>query len=132
MIFSDVEAAFKTIQNRIEILESQNGRLAEENKRLKNEHYKDDELSEMKDKLDKMQRAYYRGFPISDEEKKKIEEWKDRHDEEVHNAHSLIDKVKLGGCCGGRYTYEFIPTGIGTIGTIKCSCGAELTFQNMV
>lgn len=71
MIFSDVEAAFKTIQNRIEILESQNGRLAEENKRLKNEHYKDDELSEMKDKLDKMQRAYYRGFPISDEEKRK-------------------------------------------------------------
>lgn len=132
MIFSDVEATFKTIQNRIGILESQNGRLDEENKRLKNEHYKDDELSEMKDKLDKMQRAYYRSFPISDEEKKKIEEWKDRHDEEVHNAHSLIDKVKLGGCCGGRYTYEFIPMGIGTIGTIKCSCGAEFTFQNMV
>lgn len=113
-------------------MESQNSRLAKENERLKNEHYKDDELSEMKDKLDKMQRAYYRGFPISDEEKKKIGEWKDRHDEEVHNAHSLIDKVKLGGCCGGRYTYEFIPTDIGTIGTIKCNCGAEFTFQNIV
>lgn len=132
MIFSDVEAAFKTIQNRIEILESQIGRLAEENKRLKNEHYKDKELSEMKDKLDKMQRAYYRGFPISDEEEKRIEEWKNRHDEEVHNAYSLIDKVKLGGCCGGRYTYEFVPTGIGTIGTVKCSCGAEFIFQNTI
>ena len=71
MIFSDVEAAFKTIQNRIEILESQNSRLAKENERLKNGHYKDKELSELKDKLDKMQKAYYRGFPISDEEKKR-------------------------------------------------------------
>lgn len=132
MIFSDVEAAFETIQKRIEILDGQISRLAEENKRLKNEHYKDKELSEMKDKLDKMQKAYYRGFPISEEEQKRIEEWKDRHDEEVHNAHSLIDKVKLGGCCGGRYTYEFVPTGIGTVGTVKCSCGAKFTFQDMV
>ena len=107
-------------------------RLEEENRKLKEENYKDEEMAAMKAKLDKMQENYYRGFPISDEEKKRIEEWKDRHDEEVHNAHSLIDKVKLGGCCGGRYTYEFVPTGIGTIGTVKCSCGAEFTFQNMV
>ena len=132
MIFSDVEAAFKTIQNRIEILESQNGRLAEENKRLKNEHYKDDELSEMKDKLDKMQSAYYRGLPISDEEKKKIEEWKNNHDRYAHMIRSIDDRLEIGGSIGGRYKYEFIPTSIGTIGVVKCRCGEQFVFRDIV
>lgn len=132
MIFSDVEAAFKTIQNRIEILESQIGRLAEENERLKNEHYKDDELSEMKDKLDKMQSAYYRGLPISDEEKKKIEEWKNNHDRYAHMIRSIDDRLEIGGSIGGRYKYEFIPTSIGTIGVVKCRCGEQFVFRDIV
>lgn len=45
-------------------------RLEEENKKLKEENYKDEEMAAMKAKLDKMQEDYYRGFPISDEEKK--------------------------------------------------------------
>ena len=132
MIFSDVEAAFKTIQNRIEILESQIGRLAEENERLKNEHYKDDELSEMKDKLDKMQSAYYRGLLISDEEKKKIEEWKNNHDRYAHMIRSIDDRLEIGGSIGGRYKYEFIPTSIGTIGVVKCRCGEQFVFRDIV
>lgn len=107
-------------------------RLKEENKRLKEEKYKDNELLLMKTKLEKMEQDYYRGFPISEEEQKSIIEWMNRHDEEAHGCHSTQDKLKRGGSIGGIYKYEFIPTSIGTIGTIKCSCGASFTFQDMI
>lgn len=110
---------------RIEYLEKQN-------QKLRDEKYKDNELLRMEAELKAMKEDYYRGFPISEEEQKSIREWMDKHDEEVHHARTLGDKLKLGGCCGGRYTYKFTPTSIGTIGTIKCSCGAEFTFQNMI
>lgn len=131
MSCSDVAEAFQIIQREINLLEYQNKRLSEENSRLKNENYKDEELSKMKTQLEKMQQDYYRGFPISEEEQKSIREWMDKHDEEVHGCNSLKGKLRRGGCIGGTYTYEFIPTSIGTVGTIKCSCGAEFTFQEI-
>lgn len=109
---------------RIEYLEKQN-------QKLRDEKYKDNELLRMEAELKAMKEDYYRGFPISEEEQKSIREWMDKHDEEVHHARTLGDKLKLGGCCGGRYTYKFTPTSIGTIGTVKCSCGAELIFQEI-
>lgn len=110
---------------RIEYLEKQN-------QELRDEKYKDNELLRMESELKTMKEDYYRGFPISEEEQTSIREWMNKHDEEVHHARTLDDKLKLGGCCGGRYTYEFTPTSIGTIGTVKCSCGAKFTFQDMV
>ena len=131
MSCSDVAEAFQTIQREINLLKYQNKRLSEENSRLKNENYKDEELSKMKTQLEKMQQDYYRGFPISEEEQKSIRKWMDKHDEEVHHTRTLGDKLKLGGCCGGRYTYKFIPTSIGTLGTVKCNCGAEFIFHDI-
>ena len=107
-------------------------RLESENKKLKEENYKDEELATMKSQLEAMQKDYYRGFPISEEEYISIHEWRDRHEKEVHNCHTIEDRLRHGGCIGGTYKYEFVPTSIGTVGTIKCSCGAEFTFQNMV
>lgn len=105
--------------------------LEKQNQELHDEKYKDNELLRMEAELKAVKEDYYRGFPISEEEQKSIREWMDKHDEEAHHARTLGDKLKLGGCCGGRYTYKFIPTSIGTIGTVKCSCGAEFTFQEM-
>ena len=106
-------------------------RLESENKKLKEENYKDEELATMKSQLEKMQKDYYRGFPISEEEQKSIREWMDKHDEEVHNCRTLKDKLRRGGCIGGTYKYEFVPTSIGTVGIVKCSCGAEFAFQEI-
>ena len=131
MCRSDVAEAFQTIQREINLLKYQNRRLNEENCRLKNENYKNEELSGMRQQLEKMQKDYYRGFPISEEEQKSIREWMDKHDEEVHHCRTLKDKLRRGGCVEGTYKYEFVPTSIGTIGTVKCSCGAEFTFQQI-
>lgn len=127
-----VENDFNSIRKYIETLEARNRLLLEENKNLKDEHYKDKKLSEMRLRLDDMQKDYYSGFPISEDERKRIKEWMDKHEEEVHNCHSLNDKLRRGGGIGGTYKYEFIPTSIGTIGTIVCTCGAKFTFQDGV
>lgn len=103
-----------------------------QNRELYDEHYKDHELKQMLDELNKMKDDYYRGFPISEEENKNIKEWIDNHERDVHGCYTLEDKINRGGCCGGTYTYEFVPTSIGTIGTVRCSCGAKFTFQDMV
>ena len=102
-----------------------------QNRELYDEHYKDNELKQMLDEVNKMKDDYYRGFPISEEEDKNIKEWIDNHERDVHGCYTLEDKINRGGCCGGTYTYEFVPTSIGTVGTVKCSCGAKFTFQEI-
>lgn len=109
----------------------QNKSLREENSKLRDEHYKDKKLSAMKQKLDKMTDDYWRGFSISEKEEKAIEEWKKTHDETAHGYTTERMRLKAEGCCGGRYTYVFVPTSIGTFGKIVCNCGAEFEFQEL-
>lgn len=97
-------------------------RLQEENKTLKDEAYKEKELVDMKTAYDRMKSDYYRGFPISEDEQTSIREWQERHMAEHHGAKTLEQKLKLGGVSGGVWTYEFVPTAIGTSGV--CVCGA--------
>lgn len=106
-------------------------RLEKENNELKNHAYKDKELAEMRDKLNKMKSECYRGFPLSEDEEHKINEWIEKHEREVHGIKTYEDKLASHGCCGGGYTYEFVPTSIGTVGTVRCNCGAEFTFQEI-
>lgn len=111
-----------TYEKRIQYLEK-------ENKKLKDEHYKNSEMQRMKAELKEAKEDLYRGFPISEKEDKRIKEWQDKHDAEVHGLKTLKERVHAGGCCGGRYTYQFVPTSIGTIGEVICSCGEKFTFQ---
>ena len=90
-----------------------------ENSRLKSEAYKDEELTKMKEAYERMHDAYVLGFPITLEEHKVINAWIEGHEVEHPVSHTAI---------GGRYTYEFIPTSIGVIGSIRCICGKSLTF----
>ena len=99
-------------------------------KELTDSQYKDKKLQEMKAELNKMQREYNRGFPITDDEWKASETGKEEHDREVPGLTECNERV--GGAIGGRYTFEFIPTTIGIIGTIKCGdCGEKLTFREL-
>lgn len=114
--------------------DSQNARiiyLQNQNKKLKEEHYKDTELQKIKEELERVRADMYRGFPISAEEEKRIKEWQDKHDAEVHGLKTLKERVRAGGCIGGRYSYEFVSTSIGVIGIVKCNCGAKFTFQDL-
>lgn len=106
--------------------------LRKENKRLKEENYKDDELQKMKQQLEKMKADYWRGFPISEDEEKAIEEWKKKHAAEKHGLKTDHDMLKAGGCIGGTWKYEFLPTSIGVSGSVTCRiCGEKFEFQEI-
>lgn len=93
--------------------------LKKENAELKSEHYKDEQLSNMKDKLNKMEKEYYRGFPISKEEEIQINKFKDKYRNKYH------------GAIGGAFTYKFTPTSIGIAGEVIAPNGESFTFKEL-
>lgn len=124
-----VEKSVKSILCRIEAYEDTIKRLKEENRKLKDEVWKDEELQNMKEQLDKMKSDYNRGFNITEEEDTAIKEWKKKHEEEVHGLTTSMARVQAQGASGGRYSYIFYPTAIGCVGVVKCNaCGEEFEF----
>ena len=125
-----VEKCIKMLQYRFTDQKKTIERLWNQIKELTDSQYKDKKLQEMKAELEKMQREYNRGFSITDDEWKAIETWKEKHDREAHGLTECDERVS--GAIGGRYIFEFIPTTIGIIGTIKCgSCGEKFTFREL-
>lgn len=119
-ILESIEEDLKRVYDHFRSVNNRNEYLEEEIKKLKSEKYKDEELTKMKEQYDRMMEDYYRGFPISKKEQQKIGEW--------------IDKLPKSneGAIGGRFRYEFVPTSIGTIGTIiDTFTGEKLTFQEL-
>ena len=108
----------------VQFLQDQNVRLQEENTQLKDEHYKDAELIRMQADLEVMRNQLKRGFPLSEAEADAIFQWQYNHLEAKHKGQS-------SGTVGGRFTYCFTPTSIGTIGEIQCSCGAKYIFKEL-
>lgn len=122
-IMKDIKKVFQELYDHYRSVYKDNEWLEKENKRLKSEAYKDEELSKMKETYDKMKDDYYRGFPISEREQKKINEWQDK----------IIEKYPAGkATIGGRFTYKFYPTSIGTSGTIVDNIsGEKFEFQEL-
>lgn len=56
--------------------------LRKENNRLRDEHYKDEELKKLQEKIDKLQGDCNRGFPISFNEQEVIDEFREEHKKE--------------------------------------------------
>lgn len=108
-----IESLCKRNFNQNECIKS----LIEENCSLKSEYYKDIELQNLQSKYDELKKDAYRGFPITEEESKRINEWKYKHEMQEHPRPS--------------YSYIFTPTALGLAGRIKCSCGAEFDFRKL-
>ena len=127
------EEFIKNVKYHYEKCKAANDRLKKENAELKDEHYRDEELQKWKAIAEEARADCNRGFPISEREWEAVKAWMDQHDREAHTL-SLGDDstfVKRGGAIGGNYKYEFIPTSIGVIGTVYCSCGASFQFQEV-
>lgn len=120
---NDLEYQSQNIVNdllkRLRQLELSVENLKKENAELKSEHYKDEQLSNMKDKLNKMEKEYYRGFPISKEEEIQINKFKDKYRNKYH------------GAIGGAFTYKFTPTSIGIAGEVIAPNGESFTFKEL-
>ena len=119
-LLDPIERELQKVYDHFRAIVNENAQLKEENERLKSEHYKDEELLKMKAKLYEMSTFYYKGFPITEEEEKRIWEWMKQIEK---GSNSTI---------GGRFYYEFVPTSIGVAGTIIDSVtGKRFTFQEL-
>lgn len=110
-----LQAKFEHMQTRID-------HLLEENAKLNDDAYKDNELASMKAQLEEMRADYYRGFPVDEAQQAAVRAWQKRHTEEQHGTKSDEQKLRLEGVSGGRWIYGFVPTSIGVGGV--CICGA--------
>lgn len=122
-IMEDIKKTLQQVYDHYRSVCNRNDYLKKEIEKVKSEKYTDEELSRLKSEYDKMKSDYYRGFPISEEEDKNIKEW-------IKNQQKK--NPGIGGAAGGRFTYKFTPTGLGTSGTIIDSfTGDEFTFQEL-
>ena len=127
-----VEECVKSILSRVESYEDTIKRLKEENRKLKNEVWKDEELQDMKEQLDKMKEKYHTVFNITKKEYADIREWKEKHEKEVHGLETPLQRMNAHGAAGGGYSYIFYPTAIGCSGVVKCdACGEEFEFSHI-
>ena len=122
-IMEDIKETLQQVYDHYRKVCNQNDYLRKEIEKVKSEKYADEELSKMKSEYDRMKSDYYRGFPISEKEDKKINEWIKKQMEK---------NPSTGGAIGGRFTYKFTPTGLGTSGTvIDGFTGDKFTFQEL-
>lgn len=104
--------------------------LEEELRILQKEKFANEQLQLMQRQLDKMAADYYRGFPITDKEEVAVQQWMSKHERKRHGLKSSHDIIKANGVSGGRYSYVFYPTAIGTSAEIRCYCGAKYQFRD--
>ena len=118
-IMEDIKKTLQKVYDHYRDVCNTNDYLRKEIEKVKSDTYKDEELAKMKSEYDRMKEDYFRGFPISKEQWKKIKEWQDK----------IIDKHPAGkATISGRFTYIFYPTSIGTAGEIKDNISGE-TFE---
>lgn len=123
--FINFEEAIMAIIDRINDAETKKN---EEYKQLE-EWNKDEEIQKLKSEIESLQNKLWNvrrySFEITPEEHEVIEEWKKKHVKEKHNGDAYA------GAIGSRYKYIFVPTSIGTVGSIKCSCGETFCFSEL-
>ena len=109
LIMEDIKKTLQQVYDHYRSVCNRNDYLKKEIEKVKSEKYADEVLLKMRSEYEKMKSDYYRGFPISEEESKKIKEWMNKQIEK---------NPSTGGAIGGRFSYKFIPTGVGTIGIV--------------
>lgn len=67
-------------------------------------------------------------FQLTDEQEKKFRYWAKRHKCSIPGNEFSDHYV---GAIGGRFNFEFIPTSMGDIITVKCACGKEKVFADL-
>ena len=123
IILNSVKEDLQRVYDHFRQLEYQNEYLKKENERLKFDHYKDEQLANLEKKYEVMKEMCHLGFPITKEEHEKINAWIDKQ---------MKKHPGNGGAIGGRFSYEFVPTGIGTSGTvIDGFTGDKFNFQEL-
>lgn len=127
-----VSIYLEKIEKEIEKKDMQIANLKAENERLKSGIYGNSVVKELEEENKRLRQDNLRGFPITEEQAKAIEEWRIKHESEVHGRKTLEDRLRAGGAIGGKYYYRFVTCSIGIVGEIVCSeCEQSFEFQEL-
>ena len=80
-------------------------------------------IEDLKKQLKDCQMELKTGFPITAKESAAADRWMIEHSATKHNG--------ACGCGGGSYSFVFVPTGLGTVGYVSCTCGDEFVFREI-
>ena len=109
---------------------ARNKELSEQNEELKSKledkYAIDKEIIRLRKELDECKAQLNYSFCITEKEYQAILDWRRNHKLKKHGK-----KTVYFGAIGDNLAFEFIPTSIGTIGTVKCSCGEEFIFRGL-
>lgn len=91
------------------------------------EYNKDVEIQKLQEEIKELKTLKNKNlcFVITDDEQEDINNWIEVHIQNKHNGN------RYAGAIGGRFTYQFIPTSLGDIGEIICSCGEKYCFREL-
>lgn len=64
---------------------------------------------------------------LTDEELAAIHKWQDEHE----CYYRTSSGCRYIGPIGGIDTFHFVPSSIGTIGTVTCACGSKFVFRKL-
>lgn len=112
------------IKTRDDWYENELAKRTEELNRVKNEKFKDEEIMRLKEKINQLESSFS-DFALNRTEMSAVESWIEKHIEEKHGGNTYA------GAIGGRFSYVFVPTSLGVIGTIRCGCGEEFCFRDI-
>lgn len=132
--FGDINFDFHVgrLQQAYEDLLEKNRKLKLEIEELKSGVFENSEIQKLKEEKEKYRKDCLRGFPITEEQQKRIREWQLKHEAEIHGRKTLEERLRAGGAIGGKYHFEFITTSIGICGEIVCDeCGQRFEFQEL-
>ena len=115
------EQAIELIANRINEAEEDKAKAQAKVREYEENINADVRVQELTAALETLRADNRRSFKITESESKIIQEWKDKHDIEQHGFDTNDKKLRAGGAIGGRYSYEFYPTSIGTAGVCVCN-----------
>ena len=110
--------SFQSIEIHMDTLQERNDYLERENKELKSEKYKDNEIQRLNNKIKDYEKQFLRSFIITEDEEEEIKKFKDNHFQ--NHKHR------------GIFEYVFVPTELGDFGEIRCTvCGDKIIFKNL-
>ena len=87
------------------------------------ETFTNTKIQECKEQLEEAKQMLSYGFGIDKETHEKIMNW--------HKSHSKNTGAMRKNSALHSLTYEFIPTELGVVGTVKCSCGKTYKFSDL-
>lgn len=99
-----------------------------ENEKSIKSHFKDECVQKLEAECEKLREDARRGFLITEEEQKKIHDWQEKHLKEKHPK--AVGNPGYFDVSGANWEYRFIPTGLGTVRVVRCSCGEEYDFSD--